>query len=182
MSLNEFLLFLFLKVCTSYVDVVWQLLWFFSLHINYIKLFKQPGEIHDLIKQVKSTQSKFANHIIYHCNPLDFPQIFVLLHFPLLVFVFLLFLFCFLVFWEFFLFSFFFFWKLKIYILIQTRLCGWMNDRNIFTRVISGNKITFFGSTLIRIFSCATLSGASSATLHKVFTFSILLMANRQLL
>ena len=89
-----------------------------------------------MIKQVKSTQSKFANHIIYHRIPLDFPQIFVLLYFPLLAFVFLLFLFpycccC-------------FFFKLKIYILIQTRLCGWMNDRNIFTRVISGNKITFF--------------------------------------
>ena len=37
MSLNDFLLFLFLKVCASYVAVVQQMLWFLPLHINYMK-------------------------------------------------------------------------------------------------------------------------------------------------
>ena len=38
----------------------------------------------------------------------------------------------------------FFFFKLKIYILIHIRLCGWVSDKKNFTRPISGNKTTFF--------------------------------------
>ena len=36
------------------------------------------------------------------------------------------------------------FLKLKIYILIHIRLSGRVNDKNLFTRSISGNKTTFF--------------------------------------
>ena len=37
-----------------------------------------------------------------------------------------------------------FFFKLKIYILIQIRLCGQVGDKKTFTRPISRNKTTFF--------------------------------------
>ena len=37
--------------------------------------------------------------------------------------------------------------KLKFYILIHIRLCGWMSDKKNFTRPISGNKTTFIGHT-----------------------------------
>ena len=62
-------------------------------------------------------------------------------------------LFCSLVSFAFFVFLFFFFvffclfvcfLKIKIYIPIQIRLCGRMNDKKNFTRPISGSKITFF--------------------------------------
>ena len=36
------------------------------------------------------------------------------------------------------------FLKLKIYILMHIQLCGWVSDKNIFTRPICGNKTTFF--------------------------------------
>ena len=39
---------------------------------------------------------------------------------------------------------FFSFSKQKIYILIQSWLCGWASDKKKFTRLISGNKTTFF--------------------------------------
>ena len=36
------------------------------------------------------------------------------------------------------------FLKWKMYILIHIRLCGWVSDKNIFTRPISENKTLFF--------------------------------------
>ena len=36
------------------------------------------------------------------------------------------------------------FLKLKMYILVQIRLCGWLSDKTTFTWPISGNKTTFF--------------------------------------
>ena len=41
------------------------------------------------------------------------------------------------------------FLKLNLYILIQIRLYGRVSDKNFFTQPISGNKTTFFGSTLL---------------------------------
>ena len=38
------------------------------------------------------------------------------------------------------------FLKLKVYILIHIRLCGRVNDKKIFTRLISGHKATFWGA------------------------------------
>ena len=41
------------------------------------------------------------------------------------------------------------FFEIKIYILIHIRLCGWVNNKKIFTRPISGNKTTFFGPSVV---------------------------------
>ena len=41
------------------------------------------------------------------------------------------------------------FLKLKIYILMHIRLCERLDDKNFFTRPVSGNKTTFFGLILI---------------------------------
>ena len=37
----------------------------------------------------------------------------------------------------------------NIYIPVHTWLCSWINDKNIFTRLISGNKTTFFGLSIV---------------------------------
>ena len=41
------------------------------------------------------------------------------------------------------------FLKLKICILIHIRLYRWMGDKKVFTQLISGNKATVFGPTLV---------------------------------
>ena len=40
------------------------------------------------------------------------------------------------------------FLKLKIYILIQIWLCGWVSDKKFFTRPVSGNKAIFISPDL----------------------------------
>ena len=57
---------------------------------------------------------------------------------------FVVFFFCFFLYSRFFFCLFVCFLKLKIYIAIHIRLCGRVSDIKIFTRPISGNKITFF--------------------------------------
>ena len=88
----------------------------------------------------------------------DFPEIFYfllqfLLYFCILGFAlfcilgFALFLFFFVFFVLFFFGLFVCLMKLKFYILMHIRLCGWMSDKKNFTRPISGNKTTFIGHT-----------------------------------
>ena len=74
----------------------------------------------------------FSGYILF-CSLVSFAY-FVFLLFLFILFYFILFYFC----------LFVCFLKIKIYVPIQIRLCGRMNDKKKFTRPISGSKITFF--------------------------------------
>ena len=67
---------------------------------------------------------------------IDYPEIFSFLLYFLLLFMILIFFVC------------LFFTKLKIYIPIYIRLCGWVSDKNFFTRPVSGKKTPFFWASL----------------------------------
>ena len=47
------------------------------------------------------------------------------------------------------------FLKIKIYILIHIQLCGRVTDKNIFNRLISENKTTFFGPSYKQSLCCS---------------------------
>ena len=134
MSINNFLLFLFVKVCTSYVVVVWQILSFLSLHINYIKFIYNQEKFKTRSNKLKVHRANSQTKSLY------LVRFFTDISFSSLV----SFTFCLLVIFV------FFFLKLKIYILIHIRLYERMSNKTFFTRPVSGNKTTFFG--LIRSF------------------------------
>ena len=71
------ILFLFLKVCSSYVFAVWKILLFLSLHINYIK-FTWTTRRNSPVDQIgwKYTEQIRKQH---RRIPLDFSQIFCFL-------------------------------------------------------------------------------------------------------
>ena len=133
MSLNDLLLFLFLKVCTSQYCCSITNAIFLSLYINVIKIHMTKQEKFT----TRSSKLKVNKSKQYHRFPLDFLQIFS--------FLLQSFFFCFLSSWS-------RFFKLKIFIRIHIRLCGRVSDKKILTRPISGNKTIFF-DIIVRLFT-----------------------------
>ena len=112
MYLNDFILFLFFKVCNSYVVIVEQIPWFLSFHINCIKFIWTTRRNSRLDLVSWKYPVRFSTYIIFSSL--------------------VSFAFCLLVFFLFFI----VFFTLEICILIHMRLCGRVSDKEILNRPI----------------------------------------------
>ena len=128
--------------CTRHMLLLYNKDWFLLLHITYINfIWKNRGNSRFDQLSLKYTDQIRKQHRLI---PLGFPHILLttttFFSFSSSVSV------------VFFLSFSLFFLRNKIwniYIPIHNWLCGWISDKKIFTRLISGNKTTFFGLSIV---------------------------------